>query len=111
MLSQFILSKVEEIAKDLNGEIECLCYTKTYFPGQVKELRNNLEDFRSCWKAIKAGHDVRGMLSILSARIERTKDSMKMKKKVGDLINYIDNYDEFKGEELANIPWDSIKLW
>jgi hypothetical protein len=36
---------------------------------------------------------------------------MKMKKKVGDLINYVDNYDEYKGEELANIPWESINLW
>lgn len=111
MLSQFILSKVEELGSEMNSEILGTFLYNGSQSTKILPLKENINDFRACWKAIKAGHDVRGMLSILSARIERTKDPMKMKKKVGDLINYIDNYDEFKGEELANIPWDSIKLW
>ena len=111
MLSQFILSKVEELGSEINNEIIYNClYGKAYID-PIPSLKQNMTDFRDCWKAIKAGHDVRSMLSILSARIERTKDPMKMKVKVDRLIEYVDNYDEYKGEELANIPWESINLW
>ena len=107
MLSQFILSKVEELGSEINNEITHNClYGKAYI-----DPIPYITDFRDCWKAIKAGHNVREMLVILSAQIARTKDPMKMKVKVDRLIEYVDNYDEYKGEELANIPWESIKLW
>ena len=115
-MRQFILTKVEEIGRMVNDEvIESFLY---YGPNSSKipNLKRIVNDFRSCWKAINAGHDVRGMLLILSTRLDKignfqTKQQMKLNSKVDALINYVDNYDEFKGEELANIPWESIKLW
>ena len=111
MLSQFILSKVEELGSEMNSEILGTFLYDGPHSTKTLPLKENINDFRACWKAIKAGHDVRGMLLILSTRIARTKDPMKMKVKVDRLVEYVDNYDEFKGEELANIPWESINLW
>ena len=108
-LRNFILFKIEEMGKEMNDEIVYLCISQSYHHGHLKDLKKNINDFRACWKAIKSGHDVRGMVSILSARIDKTRDHMKMKPKLGEMLNYIDDFDgELNGEELANVPWENI---
>lgn len=111
MIREFARFKLEELGSILNEEIIYQCLYSRAYIDPVTDLKKNIEDFRACWKAINAGHGVFDMLTILSVRLGNTKDPMKMKEKIDKLLDYVYNYDEFKGEELANVPWDAINIW
>ena len=100
---EFVLTKIEQMGQDLNGRIIYLCISESYHNKQLPDLKRNIEDFRSCWKSIKSGHNIQVMLSILSTRIDKSKDYNNMKPKLVELAEYLQDYDESSGEQLANL--------